>query len=161
MSNSEQDRPRKVVKSDAEWRAQLNPLQYEVTRHAATERPFTGEYWDRFADGRYEIRLDTAFASVIRSCAEVRRPGLREFLLAEIARLEEQHGGGWPSYWAPINSEVIERVEDKSHGMTRVEVRCNHCGAHLGHVFEDGPQPTGKRFCINSCALELEPTSDG
>ena len=112
MSDSDRGKPRKVVKSDAEWRAQLNPLQYEVTRHAATERPFSGEYWDQFPDGRY---------------------------------------------WAPINSEVIERVEDRSHGMTRVEVRCNHCGAHLGHVFEDGPQPTGERYCINSAAIHFAP----
>jgi peptide-methionine (R)-S-oxide reductase len=126
-----------VKKTDAEWRASLAPLQYEVTRHAATERPFSGEYWDHWADGRYD-------------CIGCGTP------LFE-SRTKFDAGCGWPSYYAAINGDVVERVVDRSHGMVRIEVRCHRCGAHLGHVFPDGPEPTGERFCINSAAIHFAP----
>jgi peptide-methionine (R)-S-oxide reductase len=131
------DKGYKVHKSEAEWRAELDPMQFEVARHAATERAFSGKYWNHWDNGRY-------------NCIGCGTP------------LFESHtkfdaGCGWPSYYEPVNSEVIERVVDKSHGMVRVEVRCNNCGSHLGHVFDDGPQPTGERFCINSAAINFAP----
>ena len=131
------DKPRAVTRTDAEWRARLDPMQYQVARHAATERAFTGKYWDHFEPGTY-------------NCVGCGTP-----LFESEAKFDA--GCGWPSYWQPINSEVVERVVDKSHGMVRVEVRCNVCGSHLGHVFPDGPQPTGERFCINSAAIDFEP----
>lgn len=126
-----------VKKSDAEWRAQLDPMQYEVTRKAATERPFTGKYWDHWDAGQYK-------------CVGCGTP-----LFESDTKFDA--GCGWPSYAKPVNSEVVERVVDRTHGMVRVEVRCNHCGAHLGHVFPDGPEPTGERFCINSAAIDFAP----
>ena len=132
------DKPdRKVVKTDAEWKAQLDTMQYQVARHAATERAFSGKYWDHWAAGEY-------------NCVGCGTP------LFE-ADTKFDAGCGWPSYSKSINSEVIERVEDRAHGMLRVEVRCNHCGSHLGHVFDDGPEPTGERFCINSAAIDFAP----
>ena len=125
-----------VKKSDAEWRAQLDREQYQVARHAATERPFTGKYWDHFGSGKY-------------LCVGCGTP-----LFESSTKFDA--GCGWPSYWEPINSEVVERVRDTAHGMVRVEVRCNRCGSHLGHVFEDGPEPTGERFCINSAAIAFK-----
>ena len=136
---SPDDTPRAVTKSDAEWRAQLDPMQYKVARQAATEPAFTGKYWDQFADGRYD-------------CVGCGTP-----LFASGTKFDA--GCGWPSYWQPINAEVVERVVDKSHGMVRVEVRCNTCGSHLGHVFPDGPAPTGERFCINSASIDFKPGS--
>jgi peptide-methionine (R)-S-oxide reductase len=126
-----------VKKSDADWKAQLDPMQYRVARHAATERPFTGQYWDHWKPGQY-------------NCVGCGTP------LFE-ADTKFDAGCGWPSYSKSINSEVIERVEDRAHGMVRVEVRCNKCGSHLGHVFNDGPMPTGERFCINSAAIDFAP----
>src|SRR5690606_15488627 len=122
MSESQDSKPRKVEKTDAQWRAQLDPIQYQVTRHAATERPFTGKYWDHWDSGRYD-------------CIGCGTP-----LFESGTKFDA--GCGWPSYWQPINSEVIERVVDRSHGMVRVEVRCNNGGAPLGHGVGAGPEPT-------------------
>ncbi|MGM9513696.1 peptide-methionine (R)-S-oxide reductase MsrB [Roseateles sp. DB2] len=133
MSN----KPYPIQKSNADWRAQLDDTQYQVTRHAATERAFTGQYWDHWERGHYDC-----------VCC-----GTRLFE----AQTKFDAGCGWPSYWAPVNADVVERVEDRSHGMVRVEVRCRQCGAHLGHVFPDGPAPTGERFCINSAAIDFAP----
>ena len=135
--NNDSDAKYKVKKSDAEWRAQLDPMQFEVARHAATERPFTGKYWDHWSDGEYR-------------CVGCGTPLFR-------SETKFDAGCGWPSYFEPVNSEVVERVVDKTHGMVRVEVRCNNCGSHLGHVFPDGPAPTGERFCINSAAIDFAP----
>ncbi|CAN7315797.1 peptide-methionine (R)-S-oxide reductase MsrB [Rhizobacter sp. LjRoot28] len=130
-------KPRKVTKTDAQWRAELDPIQYEVARHAATERAFTGAYWNHFESGHY-------------NCI-----GCGTKLFESTTKFDA--GCGWPSYWQPVNSEVIERIVDHSHGMVRVEVRCNNCGSHLGHVFPDGPAPTGERYCINSAAIDFAP----
>ena len=124
-------------KTDEAWREQLDRNQYEVARHAATERAFTGKYWDHFDHGQY-------------LCVGCGTP-----LFESGTKFDA--GCGWPSYWQPINSQVVERVRDVGHGMVRVEVRCNNCGSHLGHVFEDGPEPTGERFCINSAAINFKP----
>jgi len=127
-----------IKKTDAEWREQLDPMQYQVTRHAATERAFSGKYWDHWdSQGSY-------------LCVGCGTP-----LFEPATKFDA--GCGWPSYWAPVNSEVVERVVDESHGMVRVEVRCQRCGSHLGHVFPDGPEPSGERFCINSAALDFAP----
>ena len=132
------DDPRYEVRlSDAEWRSRLDPTQYQVARHAATERAFSGRYWDHWAEGNYQ-------------CVGCGTP-----LFESGAKFDA--GCGWPSWWQPLNAEVIEEVRDTSHGMVRVEVRCRRCGSHLGHVFPDGPQPTGERYCINSAAIGFEP----
>lgn len=131
------DKDRKVKKTDAQWRAQLDPMQFSVARQSATERPFTGMYWDHWDSGSYH-------------CIGCGTPLFK-------SETKFDAGCGWPSYFEPINSEVIERVADKSLGTVRVEVRCNTCGSHLGHVFDDGPQPTGERFCINSAAIDFAP----
>jgi peptide-methionine (R)-S-oxide reductase len=129
------DEGRKLTKTDEEWRAALDPMQYQVARQAATEPAFSGKYWDHWGKGQYH-------------CV-----GCGTRLFESGTKFDA--GCGWPSYFAPVNGEVIERVVDKTHGMVRVEVRCNHCGSHLGHVFEDGPEPTGERFCINSAAINF------
>ena len=129
-----------VQKTDAQWRTELDREQYRVARQSGTEAPFSGKYWDHWSDGRYD-------------CVGCGTP-----LFASATKFDA--GCGWPSYFEPINAEVVERVVDASHGMVRVEVRCRKCGSHLGHVFEDGPQPTGERFCIKSAALDFAAPPD-
>lgn len=122
-------------KDKSYWTERLNDTQYRVTREAATERPFTGEYWDKKDPGTYK-------------CVCCGTP-----LFESLTKFDS--GCGWPSFYAAGDESRIERKSDFSHGMTRVEVECKTCGAHLGHVFEDGPKPTGERFCINSAALNF------
>lgn len=130
------ERVEKLRKSEEEWRKQLTPNQYYVTRQKGTEPPFTGEYESTETPGTYK-------------CVCCGQPLFQ-------SETKYHSGSGWPSFYAPASSDAVETESDSTHGMQRTEVLCGTCGAHLGHVFDDGPKPTGQRFCINSLALKLD-----
>jgi peptide-methionine (R)-S-oxide reductase len=133
------EQTKKIEKTDEQWREELTPEQYDVLRRQGTERAFTGRYWDVKDDGVYR-------------CA-----GCGAELFSSDTKFES--GSGWPSFTEPAVAENVDLHEDRSHGMIRTEVNCARCGGHLGHVFPDGPGPDGLRYCINSCSLDLEPST--
>jgi peptide-methionine (R)-S-oxide reductase len=130
----------KIRKSDEEWRRELAPEQYRILREKGTERAFTGEYHHEMRSGVY-------------LCA-----GCGAELFSSAAKYDS--GSGWPSFYAPVAGERVETEEDRTHGMRRTEITCARCGSHLGHVFPDGPRPTGLRYCVNSASLQLRPEDE-
>jgi peptide-methionine (R)-S-oxide reductase len=129
----------RVIKTEAEWQQELSPVSYQVTRHAGTERAFTGSTWNNHDHGIYRcVCCDNALFS---------------------SETKFESGTGWPSFWQPIAKENVVEVVDDSFGMSRTEVKCRECDAHLGHVFDDGPQPTGLRYCMNSAAMKFVKTA--
>jgi peptide-methionine (R)-S-oxide reductase len=130
-----------VIPTDEELRQRLTPEQYEVTQHAGTERAFTGAYWNTKDPGTYRcIVCDAPLFS---------------------SETKYESGSGWPSFWEAVDPTRVTLVEDRAYGMVRTEVNCANCGAHLGHLFPDGPQPTGDRYCMNSASLRLDPAEPG
>jgi len=126
----------KIVRTDEEWRKLLTPEQYKIARQKGTERAFTGEFWDHHENGIY----------LCVACGQELFPSSTKF----------DSGTGWPSFWAPVEGKKVETHDDRTFFMRRTEVVCGRCGAHLGHVFPDGPAPTGERYCINSASLSFE-----
>ena len=140
VMNAQKSDTGKVVKSDAEWKSQLTELQYQVTRQKLTERPFTGEYYLNKEDGIYY-------------CVACGNP-----LFYSDTKYES--GCGWPSFYKPVSKNSVIELADTTHGMNRIEIQCAQCNSHLGHVFPDGPKPTGLRYCINSAALNFGKEKD-
>jgi peptide-methionine (R)-S-oxide reductase len=134
--NDRSDELTQIPQTEKEWREKLSPEQYQVLRQAGTERAFTGKYWDSKTDGTY-------------LCA-----GCGQELFSSDTKFDS--ASGWPSFYEALDPEKVEESRDLSHGMIRTEVKCAKCGGHLGHLFEDGPNPTGLRYCINSASLELD-----
>jgi peptide-methionine (R)-S-oxide reductase len=135
--SSTQNQAYEVVKTDDEWRKQLSAEEFHILREAGTERAFSGQYWDNHEKGIY----------VCRGCDKELFDSKTKF----------DSGTGWPSFYEPISKTSVENLEDNSYGMSRTEVRCARCGGHLGHVFDDGPAPTGKRYCMNSASMKFLP----